>query len=212
MKKNLLLITTSCSTVAVLFFNSCGTDNTTPGIEFMPDMYRSPSYETYSLNPNFKDSLTARHPVAGTIPREYTFFSYPSSNEGYEAAGKEVTNPLSMTPENIAEGKRLYGIFCIHCHGEKGNADGSMVANGKFPPPPSYSTGKSSRGGDMKDLTDGKIFHAITYGINMMGSHASQLNSAERWKIVMYVRELQKAGSMAATTDSTAAKDATAKK
>jgi len=44
----------------------------------------------------------------------------------------------------------------------------------------------------MKDLTTGKIFHTITYGVNMMGPHASQLNKVERWKITHYVQTLQK--------------------
>jgi hypothetical protein len=45
----------------------------------------------------------------------------------------------------------------------------------------------------MKDLTGGKIYHTIKYGLNMMGSYASQLTPEERWKVVMYVQELQKA-------------------
>ena len=44
----------------------------------------------------------------------------------------------------------------------------------------------------MKDLSDGKIYHTIYYGVGLMGSHASQLSPDERWKVVMYVRELQK--------------------
>jgi hypothetical protein len=56
----------------------------------------------------------------------------------------------------------------------------------------------------MKDLTDGKIYHTITYGLNMMGSHASQLNPYERWKIVMYVHELQIGDTAAAPADSSA--------
>ena len=146
-----------------------------------------------------------RHPVAGTIPRGYEFFEYPSSNEGYEAAGKDLKNPIADTKENMEEGKRLYGIYCMHCHGESGQADGSLIATGKFPPPPTYTTAKSSRGGEMKDLTDGKIFHTITYGINLMGSHASQVNPTERWKIVMYVRSIMKGASATAV-----AKDSTA--
>ena len=37
----------------------------------------------------------------------------------------------------------------------------------------------------------GHIFHAITYGLNAMGAHSSQLTEEERWKIVLYVQELQ---------------------
>jgi hypothetical protein len=62
----------------------------------------------------------------------------------------------------------------------------------------------------MRDLTDGKIYHTITHGVNLMGSHASQLNPDERWKIVMYVKELMKSGAPAAEADTTAApKDST---
>ena len=95
----------------------------------------------------------------------------------------------------------------MHCHGEAGNADGSLIATGKFPPPPSYLTGVSSRGGNMKDLTDGKIYHTITYGVNLMGSHASQVNPTERWKITMYVKNLMSTAATPAapaTTDTTA--------
>ena len=58
----------------------------------------------------------------------------------------------------------------------------------------------------MKDLTDGKIYHTITYGINLMGSHASQVNPTERWKIIMFVRSLMKgaAPTTGAASDSTA--------
>lgn len=179
---------------AVFLLNACRDPEKNPGYEYMPDMYRGPAVEMYSPSLDNPDSTSARRPVAGTIPRGYTFFNYPSSNEGYELASTEVHNPLALDSINLTEGKRLYGIYCSHCHGENGQGDGTIIANGKFPPPPSYSKGNSSRGGLMKDLTDGKIYHTITYGINLMGSHASQVSPEERWKIVEYVHELQKYG------------------
>ena len=44
----------------------------------------------------------------------------------------------------------------------------------------------------MKELKEGHIFHAITYGIEgkAMGPHASQITELERWKIVYYVQEV----------------------
>jgi mono/diheme cytochrome c family protein len=195
----------------IALLSSCSKDPQKPGLEYMPDMYRSPSLETYQPTSLFADSSSALKPVAGTIPRGFdTYFPYPGTNEGYEAAGTALKNPLEMSAANIEEGKRLFNIFCINCHGEKGDGNGTLRIKGdKFPGVPNYSSGKSSRGGDMKDMTDGKIYHTITYGLNLMGSHASQINPTERWKIVMYVHELQKSGSAAA--DSSAAKDSTAK-
>jgi mono/diheme cytochrome c family protein len=174
----------------VIAISSCNDDPKSPGYEYMPDMYRSPSYETNSVNPNFKDSLTDRKPVAGTIPRGTTYMPYPYPNtpEGYEAAGRDLKNPFETNEANLAEGKHLFENFCMHCHGPEGRGDGSIIQNGKFPPPPSYS-------GPLKDLPVGKMFHTITYGKNLMGSHASQLNQTERWKVIMYVQTLQKLGA-----------------
>ncbi len=129
-------------------------------------------------------------PVAGTVPRgkaEYVY-PFPNTNEGYEEAGKKLKNPLPKTPENLAEGKRLYELYCIHCHGEKGNGQGTIVQAEKFPAPPSYY------GPQLKDLPEGKMFHSITYGKNLMGSHASQLSPQERWKVILYVQALREAG------------------
>jgi hypothetical protein len=203
MKKAAVILCVS-ALAGMALVTSCSKDPKNPGLEYMPDMYRSPSYEVYGANPLFKDSLGMLQPVAGTVPRNYVFFTYPNTLEGYEAASRDVKNPLAANEENLAEGKRLYNVYCTNCHGEKGQGDGSIVAIGKFPPPPSYSTGNSSRGGAMKDLTAGKIYHTITYGLNLMGSHAPQLNPTERWKVVMFVNQLQTGGtSPVAASDST---------
>src|SRR4051812_38937516 len=184
---------------------SCSNDPKDPGLEYMPDMYRSPSYETYSPNPILKDSMTAQQPVAGTIARGNAIYTdldrmpypYPNTNDGYEAAGKDLHNPLQKTDENMKEGKRLYENYCTHCHGEKGQGDGLVVQH-NGPKPPAYNSEQ------LKDLPEGKMYHTTEYGKNMMGSHASQLLASQRWKIIMYVQTLQHSGQSTATaTDST---------
>lgn len=206
MKKSNFIFSISGLLVVTLGLMSCSNDPKSPGYEYMPDMYRSPSYETNSPNPNFKNGMTSQKPVAGTIPVGFTHFPFPSTKEGYEAASADWKMPESMnTPDNLTEGRRLYESYCIHCHGAEGNGDGPVIDRG-FPPPPSYSKGKSSRGGDMKDLTDGKIYHTIQYGLNLMGSHASQLLPEERWKIIMYVHSLQKLGAPPVDTAAMASK------
>lgn len=193
---------------ATILMASCTKDPSKPGYEFMPDMYRTPAFKAYSVNPLNPDSMSAMLPAKGSVPRDYAFFTYPDGREGYDAASRDLKNPLEASEKNLAEGKRLYTNFCMHCHGETGQGDGSLIATGKFPPPPSYSAGVSSRGGNMRDLTDGKIYHTITYGVNLMGPHATIVNPQERWKITMYVHELAKKGpqpanAAAAPADST---------
>jgi hypothetical protein len=60
-----------------------------------------------------------------------------------------------------------------------------LIATGKFPQPPAYN------GGALKNLTEGKMFHTITYGKGLMGSHSSQLTKEDRWKVIQYIQELQ---------------------
>lgn len=169
-----------------LVLSSCGkSDPNSPGIEYMPDMYRSPSHEA-NLSATFEgDTIQAnRIPVAGTISRGHIPYGYENNNAGYERAGLELRNPIKLNDKVLAEGEILYSKFCIQCHGSTGAGDGLVAA--KLPgPPPAYTSGA------LANLTEGKIFHSITYGKGMMGSHASQLSQEERWKLVHYVQKLQ---------------------
>ncbi|HEY0246410.1 MAG TPA: cytochrome c [Mucilaginibacter sp.] len=174
---------------ASIVVTSCK-DKRSTGWEYAPNMYEHIAYDPDQKNPNFKDGKTAQLPPAGTIPVGFVKFDYPNTKDGYELAGTEVKNPLEQTQQNLADGKILFEHFCSPCHGVTGQGDGLVVQHG-FPPTPSYSSGKSSRGGAMKDLTDGKIYHTVTYGVNAMGSYASQLAPDERWKVIMYVHHLQ---------------------
>ena len=191
----------------------CNNVPNSPGWEYMPDMYRSSSYESNSDNPNFKDSLTNRQPVPGTISQgwvansEYSMLKmpYPYKNDsaGYEDAGKFLKDPFSASPEIVEQGKAKFEKYCMHCHGASGQGDGTVVSVGNFPPPPAYN------GPQLKNLPEGKMFHTLQYGKGMMGSHASQLTAEERWKIIRYVQTLQNPGGVA--TAATPAADTTKK-
>jgi mono/diheme cytochrome c family protein len=200
-KKVNLAVTGALAFMLLTGLTSCGKkDQNSPGVEFMPDMYRSPSLEYYSTHVLDGDTVNnAKLPVNGTVARGYLPYAYENTPEGYEAAGLYLKNPLSKAnrADFEKEGEVLYGKFCIHCHGAAGAGDGKVAD--KLPgPPPSYS-------GALKNLPEGKIFHSITYGKNSMGSHASQLTAEERWKVVYYVQKLQGVNDAApAAADSTA--------
>jgi mono/diheme cytochrome c family protein len=194
-------------------------------MEYMPDMYRSAPIEAYVDYGEFKgkhvDSLVKSNPAllppAGTVPyssnslndlpyehgvlpgfdKSHGLYGVPVDSNGYSNSATDV-NPIGFSEDVAKEGKRLYGNFCIHCHGEKGDGQGSVVvnSNGAFPAPPSYQTA-------LKDLSAGKIFYSMTYGKGLMGSHASQLSKEERWKVVYHVQKLQGKELGIDTVDST---------
>ena len=180
----------------VVFLSSCGGDSD-PGYEFMPNMYRSPSLETYGENAI--TGMNAQLPVEGTVARGHlSTFNYDGTLEGYLAAGNLAVNLLENNEENLADGKALYGMFCEHCHGATGAGDGT-ITHAIYSAVPHYNDEKLKRraGVPMNELKAGHIFHAITYGVDGaigMGSHSSQISQEERWKITLYVQELQRYG------------------
>lgn len=169
---------------------SCTSSGDNPGIEYAPDMYVSKGYEPFSqvtkspYNPN---GMTMRLPVSGSIARGQLNFVYPFPNnaEGYEASAA-FASWVPFNEENLAEGERLYNVYCWNCHGKTGGNDGPVIAGGKFPPPP-WANYQSDY---IKTLPNGKIYHTITFGKGLMGSHASVLSPDERWKVIGYVKSL----------------------
>ncbi len=185
---------TSLGLMIALLVVSCKENPQSPGVEYMPDMYRSPAVEAYMDYQN-PDTLMARKPAEGTIPFDADHFGdaynphlpypYPNTTEGYQKAGKELKNPIPLTKENLEKGESIYTTYCDHCHGDKGEGDGPVIEKGGHAPPPSFT-------GPLSDLPEGKAFHTITYGKGLMGSHAKQLDKKERWLVVHYIQDLQK--------------------
>lgn len=167
---------------------SCDRDRNNPGWDFFPDMYYSKAYETHTANPALKGGITDLSPVEGTIPRGMVPYQYSNTKEGMEKAGKELVNPLTETERNLERGKEVYNIFCLHCHGEKGDGKGSLHTSGKYIYPPANLINNK-----MEEKPDGEIYHSVTVGYGLMGAHGSQILPDDRWKLIMYIRnELQK--------------------
>jgi mono/diheme cytochrome c family protein len=178
----------------IVILTACTGGDSSPGYEYMPNMYRSPSIETYGEH-NI-DGYTGI-PVEGTISRGHlSTFNYDGSDSSYLLAGIEANYPSNFNKDekNIEKGKELYGMMCSHCHGANGDGKGT-IQHAVYSLVPSYSDTIQPRrsGSTMSDLKEGHLFHAITYGLNAMGPHASQITEEERWKIVYYIQEkLQK--------------------
>ena len=167
-----------------IILQSCWGDKGAPNYEYMPNMYKSLSYEAYSENQIFEDNLSARLPVEGTIPRGYSLYEYEDTNEGYDLAKKELTNPYEFTEADMLKAKELYTVYCGVCHGSKGAGQGILVKREKILGIPSYAD---------RDITEGSIYHVLMHGINLMGSHSGQVNDEERWQIAQHVMELRSA-------------------
>jgi mono/diheme cytochrome c family protein len=138
--------------------------------------------EYYSSNPYNAYEMNMREPVVNTV-RRGEFLPYRLPIDSLALAARIMINPYDSSAEVIAEGKRLYGIFCSHCHGLDGLTPG--LVGEKYLGVPSYKSPA------LINMTQGHIFHVLSRGKGRMPSHASQLSQRERWEIARYVQVLQ---------------------
>jgi mono/diheme cytochrome c family protein len=208
-------------TVAIISCQQPGKNVT--GSEYMPDMGHSVAYEAntygyYELNRWGDESAyhkfaSPRVPVKGTIARgmagaagnhtgEYSHNSrsytpngsvpyyYADTEEERARATKElIKNPFPITESGLAKGKELYNTFCGICHGEKGDGAGYLVRDdGKYPAQPANFLTD-----EFIASSNGRYYHSIMYGKNVMGGYADKLSYRERWDVIHHIRSLQAA-------------------
>lgn len=155
-----------------------------PGKIYAPDMTYSRAYDAYTANPNFADGQTSRKPISGTVAVGHELPDHMV--EGDTNAYKSFTTDMRFNEAELAEGKRLFNIYCGICHGTNLDGQGPLYASGKFAAMPA----------NLKDakylhMAAGTMYAAIKYGKNAMGSYASQLDIKQRWMVIAYIKKVQ---------------------
>jgi len=134
----------------------------------MPENYRA-ALQTETMN--------------GYVPYYYK----DTEAERLRAIKEIINNPLPISKANLDNGKKLFNITCAICHGEKGDGAGYLVRDGgKYPAQPANLVSD-----DFINSSNGRYYHAIMYGKNMMGSYADRLSYEERWQVIQYIRSMQ---------------------
>lgn len=185
-------------------FGFRGCKSAKPPIEVFPDMDRQARFHEQGGTSFFDDKRMDREPVAGTVPhvteeqgvyphlspdnrfRENDYLV--SGKSGPESFGDGI--PVEVSWESMKQGQELFNIYCAMCHGESGNGKG-VIASERY----GYTTIASLLQTRIAELPDGDIFNTITNGKNTMGPYGSKIRIEDRWKVVMYVRALQRAAN-----------------
>src|SRR6476620_12407378 len=95
-------------------------DKNSPNYQYMPNMYESVGYETYSESDAFGNGKECQMLPAGVIKRGQSVYDLPNTPEGY-AASKANKSPLDSTQVDMEKAKVLFTTYCAVCHGEKGD-------------------------------------------------------------------------------------------
>jgi len=87
--------------------------------------------------------------------------------------------------EILDRGESRYNITCLPCHGKLGDGNG-MVAMRGFRHPPTYHQDR------LRNAPTSHFYDVMTNGFGAMPSYAEVLTPEDRWKIIAYIRALQK--------------------
>ncbi len=176
------------------------------------DMQDQPKMKPYRGTTFFRDGLSARPPVEGTVARGFlradtAYFtgkktktpgapqSAPTPAGPQPTAGSSTTAqnafpddvdvfPFPIDEETVKRGRQRYDIFCAVCHGQTGYGDGMIVRRG-------FRRAASFHDDRLRQAPVGHFFDAVTNGWGAMPSYASQIPVQDRWAIISYIRALQ---------------------
>ena len=185
-----------------------------PPFQIFPDMKDQAKLKYQVPNDFFKDGLSMRKPVAGTVPVGFTLPSKPASTS-FEAGEYEFSHgqsyyftgkvgdyygdgfpkELALDPKEawkfIKRGQERFNINCAICHGPAGNGKGVFTKFSTVLPADFTSAGFDDPANAAIYRPDGKIFDVISNGWNQMGSYGANISVRDRWAIVAYIRTLQ---------------------
>lgn len=168
----------------VLVLAGCNGGPNKTNIELVTNMMDQPSIKAQDWNPDQGNKGQMRMPPPNTVAQHTVAYKYADD----PAAGDRQPNPLAgqMSPEVLSVGRKHYDIYCAVCHGETGAGDGPVAERMAVKP-------RNLVDAAGKAYSDGRIFHAISGGRGVMRPYISQIPDPEtRWKIVNYVRSLQR--------------------
>lgn len=172
-------------------------------------------YNTWGSEDEYYQYAMPKEPVKGTVPRsihkrdmsstnnfrvtgagaEMPYYYGDTEEERTRAGNEIIQNPLKITEAGLVQGKELYDIYCGICHGEKGDGAGYLVREadpakgidaGVYPAQPANFLLE-----EFLAASNGRYYHAIQYGKNVMGNYRDKLSYEERWNVIHYIRSLQ---------------------
>ena len=100
----------------------------------------------------------------------------------------DLTNPVLMNDESVANGMAHFADHCAQCHANDGT--GADMGKDMFPPTPDLKASST------QSLGDGTLFYVIEHGVRFTGMPAFGTDTLEgeeaSWHLVNFIRHLPK--------------------
>jgi mono/diheme cytochrome c family protein len=177
-----------------------------PHIHIIPDMDFQEKRGAQDESTAFPDGRSERAPQPDTVARgelrdDDLFYRGLDTSSGAPVWSQHFPEQITIDEKAIRRGQDRFTIYCTPCHGQAGDGLGMIHKR-------ALAVGAGATGWvqptNLADATvvrqpHGQIYNTISHGIRTMPAYRAQISEADRWKIVLYVRALQR--SQNATPD-----------
>lgn len=167
-----------------------------PRFHIVPDMDSQQKFKAQRQNDFFPDGRAMRLPVEGTVAvgqlRDDDHF-YRGRVGG--AFAKTFPSQVEISDATIQRGRDRFETYCTPCHGVDGAGQGMVhlrarsLMQGTWVPPTDLHQE------NLLYKPVGELFDGVTRGIRNMPPYARQIDTADRWAVILYLRALQRARS-----------------
>jgi mono/diheme cytochrome c family protein len=170
-----------------------------PHFHIVPDMDFQQARGAQTESDVFADDRASRAQVAGTVARgelkEDDHF-YRGLVDGEWATS--FPPQLEISERRMREGEERFQIYCTPCHGQTAGGNGMIHqramavgagATGWVQPTNLIDTAAEL---NIVRQPHGQLFNTISNGIRTMPAYRAQISEMDRWKIVLYLRAIQR--------------------
>jgi mono/diheme cytochrome c family protein len=173
-------------TLAALLAGGCTQiDNALASVPFLAFMREAPSFDPYEAP---RPAPVGSVPFASPAGESQPLIPLTPTGLAEFAASEYGQNPLLPGDTAVLRlGQTMFDRYCVVCHGPQGQANGTIVGDGKYPAPLT----RNLTAAPAVALADGMIYGIIRNGRGLMPAYGPRTNVTERWAIVHYVRQLQ---------------------
>ena len=168
--------------------------NSKPRFHIVPDMDFQEKYKTQRKNAFFEDQRAMRLDVPGTVAvgelRDDDHFYRGKINGSF---AKTFPPQIEISEQTMARGQERFGIYCSPCHGMDGSGQGMVHQRAKSLMQGTWVPPADLHQDVLRYKSVGELFDGISKGVRNMPGYARQVDPADRWAIVLYLRALQRA-------------------
>jgi hypothetical protein len=172
---------------AVLALSACSNPDM-PGNDF-ERMLVQDHYLPYEKSEFFADERELRTPPEGAIPRD-EIVGDPALTTGVVSGVYVDRTPLPLGRATLDRGHDRFDRFCAPCHGVAGDGVSRVARSMTLRKPPSLVDARA------RAFPPGRVFQVTTLGYGLMRSYAEDLEVADRWAVVAYLRALQRSAEV----------------